>query len=347
MIIYAILILFLIILFAFVKNRKSCIIIAFATMAIISSLRSYSVGVDTLQYEHIFIVVGGSNDSIFDYRVEFGFALLCKFLSFISKSPQILIITTSIFINFSFAKFVYNHSNDYKTSIFLYLFLNIFFMSMNIMRQVLAISILLFGYSHYKNNNFKKFLPYILLAMCFHKVAILMVIPFLMNIIAKNKILYLTSIIMTVLVFINIDFVFNLMSKIFGYNEYLGTSFFEGNKFGSVFNFAVYLLLLLFSYKGCKKEGKIFQQTYILIIILLFYSCRIILIERLYQLFIPFLIVMIPNGISNLKYNINKKQFVYFVAIVYFVIICFLRPEWYGVEYSFFWTKNIREVLSI
>ena len=154
--IYILLLLYLLFLSLIFLNKKFnklvFIILAFTPFVAISGFRSFSVGVDTQQFVNAYSRIINMSPNSFDLlRYEYGFSYFCWLLGKISTNPQILIFITSLFINISVGRFIYKNSDNVYLSVILYLLCNFFFSYMNIMRQAMAIAILLWGYEFIKD----------------------------------------------------------------------------------------------------------------------------------------------------------------------------------------------------
>ena len=130
------------------KRKKIYLTIVFIILAIVASLRAYTVGVDTEQYCIAFDKISEMTieQAKEDTRYETGFVVLCKILSYVYDNYQILIIVTSIFIMYAVIRFIYEESNDCILSLLLFVLLNCYAMYMSMMRQAIAIGIILLGY---------------------------------------------------------------------------------------------------------------------------------------------------------------------------------------------------------
>jgi hypothetical protein len=77
------------------KIKQIYLFIFFGVIAIISSLRAYTIGVDTAQFYNAYKLISYTDWDYLDlFRYEYGFTVLCKILSYISKDPQMLLIFT-------------------------------------------------------------------------------------------------------------------------------------------------------------------------------------------------------------------------------------------------------------
>ena len=106
---------------------------------------------------------------------EPGFIFLNWILANVFHNSQSLILVTSIITNTLITLFIYRYTKHFTFSMFLYISSGSFFSSMNIIRQYLAIAIILSGFKYIEEKNLKKFLIIVFIAFLFHKSAIIMI----------------------------------------------------------------------------------------------------------------------------------------------------------------------------
>lgn len=352
MIIYVFLLLACFLLFRISKDKTKSLIISFILITLVAALRKYTVGADTVQFYSDFSnIITDSSWNYNNFRYEPGFYYLCKLLGLITSDPQILLIITSIIINFSVYKFIKNNSNDYCLSAILYILMLYFFSNMNIMRQALALSILLFGFNYLKEKKYLKYIIVVAIASLFHTVAFASLLLLVFLILPNKKMVYFIQCILACISFVFYKQLFKILSLGFGYESYATSEFGVSNYFGSVLSaleiFAIGLLLIVFSER--KKEDskndveKILTIAYILYIWFSFLTIRMNIFNRISGLFGIYNIVFIPY---LLKKILEKNETTYFmlkfvclcVYMMSFFIISIYRPEWYGaIPYYFFW----------
>jgi len=332
------------------KNKKIYIIISFILLGVISAIRSSSVGADTQQFVNAFMKIEKltlpNAINTMGYRYEEGFIILCKTLSLITSNPQILIIFTSIFINGAVCIFIYRESKDVVLSIVLYILLNYYFSYMNIMRQALAICIILLGYTYFLKKDKKiLFVLSVLLACGFHTTSLLVLAIIFIKDIKYETVHYIATLIVAVLGFLVAPQLFQLASKFLNsYSEYVNSEFYESNYFAAVFIFLVNLTMLTVSFLSNRRKNVGLSQLLIMSSITVIVSAigiRITLIERMANYFNIYNIVLLPNAIANNSKKITRKLIYVSVlafGIAYFLIIMRFRPEWYMVlPYTTFW----------
>lgn len=152
--------------------------LAAVPLIMVSGLR-WETGVDHLNYWYLFtnINYGIPNHS------EIGFSLLCKAIWFFTMDMSVMFfICALITIVFTFIAIKQSSSNLF-ISVFLFITMGYYFYSMNSIRHFMAISLFLFAFKFLKERKLIIYIPIILLAATFHKVAIVALpLYFLLNI---------------------------------------------------------------------------------------------------------------------------------------------------------------------
>lgn len=352
LIIYIFLIIAILLSFSLAKEKKNALLFSFICFTLIAMLRSKMVGVDTLQYYDNYKVIGLSSGGT-TTRYEVGFYWMCRILYKINHNPQTLIMVSSIIINLSVFTFIRKHSSNYLLATLIYFFDNLFFSNMNIMRQALAVSVLLLGYSLLRDKKFFKFSLVIIIASLFHTVALVAFLLVLFRLIPKRKWIRLSMIIVMVLLFVFANKLFDVVTKLFGYSNYADSDYSNSNYFGAALTFAIPLLGLgiplayIKLFKVDVKEEQNFHFYTVITIAFIGFSAlvmRMTIFNRLSGLFNIFALILIPYYLNLIKKrNVTDYKIVtgvvLLVYIVSFVVIIALRPEWTKcVPYEFFWS---------
>lgn len=349
------------------KNRKIYITLAFGAMAIVGALRKYTIGIDLqiLYYPKYIQLVNVSFSNLFSSsNLETGYLLFCKLLTLISKEPQTLIIVTSIITTSITGWFIYKYSNNVKCSTILYIILNIYFMSMNIIRQQLAVSILLIAFHYWMNNKKLKGILIALLASTFHSSAII-VLPVLLlyGMKFKKNYLYLSAgislfLMVTYKYIIKIYSIISSILHLSNNKDY--ASYLENEAFGigtvninNILSVALAIIFFCIAYyyiifiNKTKDETQLKRQHFYLFMaafymIINIVALKMVIISRLQYYFLPFILLIIPESISLLTKNKNKLL----IIILLFSILLFRftyvffnsADDLYGVTpYKFFW----------
>lgn len=153
-----------------IKQKHLLIALAFLPLFLVSALR-YNVGGDYIGYERIFKNV---TEGV-DIYAEFGFKVLNQLVVWYSDNIQwVYAISAAVTLLLLFYE-IFRDSPSPALSLFLFVAMGYFFSSFNILRQFIALAILFAGFRFLKE---RKFLPYLLLvlvAMTFHKTAVIMI----------------------------------------------------------------------------------------------------------------------------------------------------------------------------
>lgn len=172
--------------------NKLCIFIALLIPILLSGLRMIGVGTDTALYPKALYEAAKVTDNFYDYlntRVyvpyryrlvsewEIGYNFLIFYTTKIFGSYQFILLVTHIIIIVllygSFKRFEGTLSKTYGVFVFYFLYYGV---SLNAMRQWLAMAVILFGTKYLVENNDIKFFLSIVIAVLFHNSAIIGII---------------------------------------------------------------------------------------------------------------------------------------------------------------------------
>ena len=162
-------------------RKKIYIIVSFGSMAILAALRKYTIGIDLeLLYAPAFENIAKMRwESLSLIEMETGYVYFCKLLTLISQDVQVFISVTSVFIYSIYGWFIYKNSKNVIISTTMFIFLSLFFMSMNIVRQEIAVAIILIAYEFLKRNKKIVAIALIILATTIHASAIICLLIFI------------------------------------------------------------------------------------------------------------------------------------------------------------------------
>ncbi|AHF08650.1 EpsG family protein [Desulfitobacterium metallireducens] len=349
------------------QHGKKDSIYLFCTMSVLfvlAALRAHTIGNDTQTYVWLFENI--SRMSIQDLntnsRYELGYLYYNKAVSIINGNPQVLLAITSLILIVGYARFIRKYSMNVWLSVYLFLVMGYFGSAVNILRQCIAMIVLLYSYSFIKRKKILPFLICVILATTFHKTAIVFVLAYP---ISKMRINYKTIGAFTagtIVVYIVFTRALNvLFSYLPIYQYYLGGKYMEGGiRTASVVSFGITLCIFLVGLcsGAYKRESKLVNENgiatikennenQIMTIFLMFslsvtvISFKFNLLDRMSEYFSVFSIVYLPNILRNFK---NKNLSVLLTAVVivaftiYFTTIQLYRPDWnYIYPYEFFW----------
>lgn len=329
-------------------------------LLLLNCLRSVGTGNDTYSYKALFDYY--SNQYFVDYSqaaliwmdsyIDIGFRVLNKIFTYFCNNYQIFISIIACFIYFSTIKFIKKYSDNVVISVVLF-FLAFFHAYINVLRQAIAISIVLLGFELLYEKKILKFILFVLLATTFHKTAIitLIFIPIVhMKKFSINKgiLAILGCIILTYGGFVQL-----LISTV----GYSGSYISEENGI-SVYASILLSVLIFFVMvflkgknnfdsldeicNGDNLQSSFYIRIPIVHICISIMSLALPILYRFEYYFTIFYIVGLPYYIMNSKtYLSNKKILTFFLIIVfasYVGGILIFRPEWYSeFFYHFFW----------
>lgn len=156
------------------RHNVTNITIIGVILIIINILRGQRVGFDTTSYmDHFTNIANRSFFGAMNYYWEKGFSFLCKVLSYISKNPRIIIIVCGIIGIGGVMLYIYKYSKIPWLSLFIYISMGYYAYSFNIIRQCVALAIVIYSIRYIYSRNLMKFVLCVCLAILFHKTAVL------------------------------------------------------------------------------------------------------------------------------------------------------------------------------
>lgn len=348
-----IILLFLIFLYLIKDHSKNLYYIIVGYMILLGMMRGLYVGTDHFGYMDDFYIIKSLNaNDYIQHRFEIGYLasiLLFKevsndYLSFASLSIPPTIIGLIIFIK--------RHKVNMAYALFIMVTLGIYFSSFNIMRQMLAIGLILpFINLVYEKKYIKFTLITILFSFLFHKSTsfILILIPIhhlSLNIKMINKNLLAILIVFSyIMFFIGKSFLqnnFSIILSAIGYNEFVG--YINGiNTEGDTKNitasiFTLYSLIWLFVID--KRENIFSYLVFCLYIVFLnLFQMFDVAAGRIALPFLCFFLISIPQTIEskNTKYRIWFSVTTFIFCIGYFINSFCLNN--YGEINPFIWRE--------
>ncbi len=335
------------------KNKKVQVFVIMSLLTLIAGLRHYTIGSDTLAYLRNFNRMVYYGNEYFEIaRFEIGYVLLQYAVIKIFANFNVFLFVCAAFINYSFGSMICKYSKKPLLSVLLFILLRYFFGEMNILREYLAVAILLLSLKHVCNRKIVPFLIMILLASTFHTSALFAIpIYFLYDkeITFKNKII-ISAVTGIIYLFLGNVLIY-ITSRIGIYNNYVEL-FINSNKLGNLLEILISICIYIFIkklykiYKENIKETEIKFYNFLInisfiIIPLQIISYKISVFNRLVTYYSIFNILIISNFLYLIKDK--KKRFLIQTIIIvlffaYFGIITYYRPEWNKVfPYKFFW----------
>lgn len=301
---------------------KCLIVFAFSSMLLISGLR-YEVGTDYREYVNIFTNIINSDGWGVIGKIEPIFVIISKSIGIISSNPQWMFFITSLFIIYFIFKSVLKDVELYELAIFLFIAFGFYTSSFNIVRQWMAISIILYGYVFLRYKNKKKFFCCLLVGVLCHYSAIIVLLVYPIIKRMRRNITRLCIIGFGAFFFVNSNFIIrilqNICSNVEMLNKYTRYLNIKENIGGSVFVMPMFCLLTFFLYIIIMKYKRIHNiEIYINILVIGFFFSilgqKIMIFNRLQFYFVIILTIVIPKMINNL--NKKEKAILYYLCLL-------------------------------
>jgi len=333
------------------KNKGLYLTCIFGIFFVLSAFRSVNVGNDTSDYKILFDELSYQSITNFSWRYESGYLIYNRFLHFFSDNSQILFVVSAFIICLGYMLFIKKYSEIPWLSVYLFFMLRYFDLSMNVLRQSLAMVILFFGfYLLSENKKTIYFILTVIFASFFHKTALIFLAMILIKKIKTDKAFYTLVGIGTTIFFLTFDVLFQYFLNFFPtYSYYLNSSYMDGStRIATILNILVNLAILLFIFFNGFEKTKTNQWMFKAITLGLaisIISIRFSLLDRVGDFFTVYAIVLLPNTLKNKRKNLNLSVFLYYILLltffIYYIVIIVYRPEWNKVyPYEFFWMVN-------
>lgn len=332
---YIIIMVIAIVLIIPIKKRKDtpfskmCFSISFLVSLLPSALR-YGIGTDYFYtYVPYFRWIGNGQKEF----GEVGFNLINKLIYNCTEDYRVLFFVTSFIILFLIYKSIWENSENIFQSILLIFIGQFYFYSMNLVRQAIAMSIIVYSFKYIKEKNILKTIISILIATLFHNSALIM-IPILlisfMNISNIKKILIGGSILLIQ------PLMLKLIIWIMGFTKYIW--YYEQGLFTEqisilllIQNIMIFVIDIYYQkvYKEkINDEYKILSNINFIGLCLMVLSSNIPLVFRMVRYCTVFQILLIPKiiGLSDNKTNKSILSVIIygfmFISMVYQIMIC-------------------------
>lgn len=349
------------------SNRKIYLFFVFSALLIVAMFRTEDVGTDLkLFYSQYFPLfkytpwndlqsVTASGDW------ELGFCAFCKITSQISTDPQCFIIFSSIVTIVPCAIFIYKNSEDVVFSTVFYLGYNMYMMSLNVVRQAMAVGIILLGLKALKHKKYLVYVLFVLVATLFHTTAIVALLLLLCNFLTFKKKTFYVLAALTIAIAVGFRTLFNFLITEnpllnVAYDIYSSDST-HASGYITYHTLITFLIALYVFVLGQRRYNRPFRPTRkanfytpyweesmlmfaVYFAVLFRFAAFIINVTSRFSLyFIPFLMIAFPHFCYKIPKNQTRQTTTFMMMIVviaYFLFIGFTRAEgmWETVPYK-------------
>lgn len=336
------------------------LLLSFGLLSFLAMFRGEQVGSDTNSYVFFFRILESSNKYAYASirtRMEPGFVLFMKMLTYVSKSPQVVIIVSSCIIMFSILRFFIKYSKCIWMSVFFF-FCLFYDASLNIMRQYLALSILLWAYDYIQKKDFLRFLILVILATTFHYTAALFIIAYFFQFLRLNRILITRFLLLfpigIVASFVLLTPLLSLSHKLGMYDYYNENNKYiaEGIKIATILKallhgLTVYLGIKIWNLMDyADDQGELNSEDQLPFIFCMI-GCFILVcslpfnvLSRVAIYFLFFSCLFLPSTLCKAlerKNGLDIVTLLVAIYVCYYLIVNTFRPDWTSVyPYSFY-----------
>lgn len=319
----------------------------------IAALRNSSVGTDTFHYTEIFQRISLTNWSNITQDIEFKkfplYITYNKIVSLFIKTPNAITFVNSLIFVIGVVLFLYFNSKNFGISLYCFLSLHYYFLALNIMRESLAIMMVMWAFHFAIRNKLLKALIINILAILVHYTAVLgLGVLFVTLFCKKSYNAYLILILCTIVI------IFFKQIIIFGvrffpqYNDYINGNgqftILDDSSDGRRKYVALFLLLIFvfcWIYPSLNKRNIVKDKKYWIYVTLSIVSVELMILQsnndvmaRLELYFSYFFMLSLPYFIENNIQN-NDKYFIYIVLMIVLFVPFLLKLKDY-LPYSFF-----------
>lgn len=342
MIAYLFLLVFLYLVDIIVTGRKRKTIIMVISFSLFMGLRNpISNGADTIAYYNLFENLKDIQwGNIFlDQRVEYGFLIYVKLCTTFIDNAQWFFILSAFLMFIPFGLVVYKYSASVIQSGLMFIGFSFFTFYTSGFRQAFAISICMLALLCIENKKIIRFILLVLLAMTFHKSAIVFLPVYWISKLKSKNVVLVGYGIATVALIIAMPW---LASQ---FNEYGDYDYVVQSTSGGVPTFVCIALItvLLLCEKGNFLKNKKFNLTFynIQFVTTIFWISRFfnIMAERVSLYYFVYIVITVPNLLNSLELESNRKIC---NALAVGVLVIFMYKMMGGLSfqpqvYEFFW----------
>lgn len=258
-------------------------------------------------------------------KMEIGWIILCKALSYLWNNYQILLIFISLVIVGCYCLTIYRFSPVVWLSVFIYL-CTMYDQSLYVLRQHTAMALCLLSISFFINHQYKKTFIIYLLAFSIHSTAVVFGLAYLLSIFKYNKTFWIYLLIITFTISLISGLLFNWLFSSTWYNSYSEK---EGANYTGFLMALCTLILYLYSVKGNTQSipniEKVFLAMTILGVSMSFIGVGFSPTNRLVKYFTTSAIFLIPISISKIGEPVERL--IITLVIMVFYLMLFFSPS--------------------
>jgi len=349
--IYLFLVIYLIVCYKlFKKNKKLCVALSISSFILLTSLRSIYLGLSDTSGVYLNIFNNIKNYSFIDIMQnifntqEYGFFIIFKLITSIFNNYRILLFFVALPYFGFVARYIYKYSNNYVISFVVFASLY-FLLSFYLIKQCIAIGILIFSYDFIVEKKPIKFLLTVLVATFFHKMSFIFFIAYpFANKLQFKKINYIYIFIAFMLGNFGDEVIYFFIKHLDVTNtliEYINNGIYSSNQGYGIFGYLINVVILIFCHMFCyKKDDKRANIDLNLLTLGCIFNSFCFFVTEFYRVaffFNIFGICRISNINSDIPLKYKKLIKIMLIAIFTFYLIFFSSDNYNANPYVFFW----------
>lgn len=314
------------------QKKKNLVFLAiiFLQFTFIAWQRDFYVGQDTYGYYRGFLDFSKCNFyEILTNNVNWepGYKLWNWIIFNLGGDFHTYLLITGAFINFSFLRFVFKYSSLAWLCVVIYVAFGFFAGSLHILRQYLAISIILYSYQFLLEKKLIPFIIIVLIASLFHSSAFPFIVTyFVWQIIPTKKSLLVIIFLLSLIVCLKIG---DYLMSLFLFSEKFHDQYFNNDSSGTGYSMLILMFLtmmfgLVMKPKRISTKNQFFYNIYFIALCLQPLATIVSMVSRGIIYWSISITIFLPNIITNIE-NKNLRTFAYAVVsaglILFFFII--------------------------
>lgn len=283
-------------------------------------------------------------EQFFKFKLEFLYKLLNVVIAKIWFNNRFFMCVIDIITTLGVYLFIKKYSKNYLITILLFVAIGTYYMQFFILRQAIAIGILIYSIKYIRNKKIFKFTLCVLIATLFHKTSAIFLLAYFVCNIKFNLKYFVFWIGILIMTFIFKGIINNIFVR-YVYQKYSEIQT-VGEGYGRLIIFVGILSLAVFIDYFIKRRGKINKEKLISKRekddeISIFYNLTLLTIlfqivttqndffSRVANIFCIGPVILLPNVISQLETKYNKQIF-YLIIIIAITVYSIFYPSIIG-----------------
>lgn len=319
-----------------------------------AALRSPVVGSDILGYDndesgYWMDYIKDSDMSFESILLNYGgrdpiFHCFLRILSYISDSPQLMLVAIGAVFAFGFSYFVYHAKGNVLLSYMMLIGFRIYSFSLSGLRQAIAMGLIFIAYICLRDKKYVWYILLTLIASAFHTSALVFFVSFPLVFVGP-KIVFCGLLLLMLLNFTSGGLIIDYLASVFysgRFNSYIARSTgmdFEGG--ATFFIYIIFYCLILLFYSMIKKKDSSFNKEFNILSMGIFFSTIGQRMDNVFRIAYYFIFLLFPASSQMMSILLNDKRSYSLICSVLSVLLAIqyilLGPGAGTAPYRFFW----------